>query len=223
MEYTRMSPAQQSSTLYRLVTPLLEKAGYGRQKAKNTGGAQITNLVKDGRVTRAVYKTSRNRWFSLLPDGDGGWKPLDGTDALVLVTVDEPDAPTTYQLYIFSADDVRRHLDAAKAAWMAAGAQIGGFGVWVSLDVSDKAHHAAGSGLAEKRAPDVTLPINEMVAPKSDHGREEQPSVTMGQAGGAVSAPAATIAEVLNAARMQIAALAGVTTDSVKLDLHIGG
>jgi hypothetical protein len=222
MDYARMSDKEQGSTLYRLVTPLLEKAKYERRKAKNTGGFQITEILRDGQVSRAVYKTSRNRWFSMQPDANGGWKPLDDADALILVTVDNPDSPTAFQLYIFPADEVRRHLNAALAAWTEAGLTIGGFGVWVSLDVSDKAHHVAGSGIAEKYAPILTVQFDNMLpSSESDEPINEEPRSTL--ATQPVPTPSAgTIAEVLNAARVQIAALAGVGPDAVKLDVRIG-
>ena len=98
MDYNQLSARDQSARLYQLITPLLTKAGYERRKAKDTGGAQIMEIVRDGQALRAAYKTGRGRWFSMLPLGNEQWKTLDDADVLIFVTVSDP--PKAFELYV---------------------------------------------------------------------------------------------------------------------------
>lgn len=230
MSYAEMNASEQGSILYRTARIGAERGGYEVRKAKNTGGAQIVDLVRDGKSMRVAIRTSRNRWVAFVPLAQGAWKTLDDVEAVLVVTADDFEQPKAANIYLFPADDVRRRFVAAFATRTTAGHQIelGGFGIWISLDQNGDELYGVGSGLAQAYRPISTIPFAELVVAQPPSTAPVDEPV---MAGVEVDAPLVqalmtapetlTIADILRQARQQIADVSGVMPEAVKLDLKI--
>jgi hypothetical protein len=182
----------------------------------------VWDVDKDGKKLTASFRTTQDRWFAFPPlSGGTRFKTLDNVNLVFVAAVDDRDDPRNVEVYEFSAEEVRRHFDAAYAARRSAGLKVrDNFGMWINLD-RDKRGIAAsvGSGLAETHAPigvySIVDLLREGVSIDVDAtGAEEQDTASADR-------QPFTIADILATAREQISVIAGVQPSAVRLDLKI--
>ena len=131
----------------------------------------------------------------------------------MVIATDDRHRPSEIQLYAFPAAKVRERLDAAYAARSEAGIKTeGGFSLWIGLDPTDSDRPTrVGCGLGEEHPPIARRPLD-------DGAPQPAPDST---AASTSSSPRRTIAEVKAAAAREIADIAGVPPESVRIDVRI--
>lgn len=184
------------------------------------GLSNTWELTKGGKTRLASVRTTRDRWIAFPPLNRGkNWKTLDDVDLVLVSAVDDRLDPQNVDVYLFPADEVRKRFDASYAARTAAGHTIrDDYGMWVMLDKGDpNVPGQVGSGLAADYPAIAHYSLDELQTSSTEAARDVE-SV----------APDAddqieptTVGEVLTWARTRIASLSGVSTESIKLDLHI--
>jgi len=200
--------------------------GFTLRRMPGRGRSTVYEVERNGNKRLAAIRTTRDRLIAFPPMADG-WKTLDDVKLVFVAALDVPEAPANIQVFMFPADEVRARFDAALAARIEAGHNIvEHFGMWISLDADDRGLPASvGAGIADNFRPIAVFPIDdellasvdEIAAEKRD-GAVADPAVT---ANGRSQPPSGTISEILEKARTDIATLAGVTDEKVKLDLKI--
>jgi hypothetical protein len=203
------------------------ETGYELTRVAGRGMSNVWVAEKNGKKVKASIRTTRDRWIAFQPlDSGKRWKTLDDVDVVIVAAVDSKEAPTNIEVYMLPGVEVRSRFDAAFAARNDAGqTPTDNFGMWVNLDNDTRRLPASvGSGIAEKFEPIAVYPIasllalndgeNEMtvddVAVEDDTDTERQNPRRF-----------TSIGDVMFWARSQIAELAHVSPEAVKLDLKI--
>ena len=157
------------------------------------------------------------------------WKTLDEVDAVIVASVNSKEEPETVEVFIFPADEVRKRFGEAYAARKQAGRVIrDNYGMWVALHyperISRSAPNAIGSGIADEHKPIAVYSIEKLLAENSDRlaAASEDDEVAEALERAEASEPHfTTIAQVMTWAREQVAEIAGVRLEAVKLDLKL--
>ena len=188
---------------------LLMQLGYQVEDRSRRRRA-LWHLRRNGVLERADVRTTRDRWFGCTRSDDGGWPALAGVDKVLVIATDDRHRPREIQLYAFPAHKVHERLDAAYAARSTAGVKTGGgFSLWIGLDATDSARPTrVGCGLGDEHPPIARRPLDD---DPPQPGAEAPTGL----------APQRTIAEVKAAAAREIAAIAGVPPDSVRIEVRI--
>lgn len=191
---------------------LLLQLGY-QIDDRSQGKRAVWHLRRNGALERADVRTTRDRWFACTRSPDGRWRALEGVDKVVVIATDGRHLPREIQLYVFPANKVRERLEEAYAARSDAGVRTdGGFSLWIGLDATDSnSPTRVGCGLGGEHPPVARRPLDDGAPP----------AAARGDAGSISSAPRRTIAEVKAAAAREIAAIAGVPPDSVRIEVRI--
>jgi hypothetical protein len=192
--------------------PLLVQLGY-QVEDRSRGRRAVWHLRRNGVLERADVRTTRDRWFACNRTRDGRWPALEGVEKVVVVATDARHWPREIQLYAFPAAKVRQRLDEAYAARSDAGVKTdGGFSLWIGLDPTDSGRPTrVGCGLGEEHPPIARRPLDDgPLLPVRD------PDI-----GSTPSPPRRTIAEVKAAAAREIADIAGVAPESVRIEVRI--
>lgn len=200
----------------------MEAQGYSLDRVPGRGLSNIWNVSKDGKSQMASIRTTRDRYIAFPPlEGGTKWKTLDDVEMVVVATVDSKEDPENIEVYLFPADDVRKRFDAHYAARKKDGQTLkDNFGMWVALDPKEPGMAASvGTGIISRYDPLAVYSITELVGDKS-------PVATIGDEQGddppdTSERSFSSIAEVMAWAREQVAQLAGVQIEAVKLDLKI--
>lgn len=213
-EFLVMDNTQAWHVLVKAAKNALVGAGYEIERLPGRGRSNVWKIAKGGVEQLASIRTTQDRWFAF-PPLDDKWKTLDDVDIVVVSAVDDPEDPRNAQVYLFAADDVRDRFNAAYKARLEAGQKVRhNFGMWVCLDEDTRGIAASvGSGIATKHDPIANCSLSQIEvldAPKPDDEEADEGSVTP-----------ATISSVLANAKAQIAAMAGVGIDQIRLDLKI--
>ncbi len=203
-----------------------EDKGFTLRRMPGRGRSTVYEVERNGNKRLAAIRTTRDRLIAFPPMADG-WKTLDDVKLVFVAAVDVPEAPANIEVLMLPADEVRARFDAALAARVEAGHHIvENFGMWISLDADDRGLPASvGAGIADKFQPIAVFPIDDellasvdgLAAEKYD-GAVADPVPIAASAG---QSPSGTISEILEKARTDIATLAGVSDEKVKLDLKI--
>lgn len=190
---------------------LLVQLGY-QVDDRSQGKRAVWHLRRNGALERADIRTTRDRWFACTRSHDGRWPALDSVDKVVVIATDGRHLPREIQLYVFPASKVRERLEAAYAARNDAGVRTdGGFSLWIGLDATDsESPTRVGCGLGGEHPPVARRPLDDG-APAAAHGDARSISST----------PRRTIAEIKAAAAREIAEIAGVPPDSVRIEVRI--
>jgi hypothetical protein len=191
---------------------LLMQLGY-QVEDRSQGRRAIWHLRRNGALERADVRTTRDRWFACTRSHDGRWPALDGVDKVVVIATDGRHLPHEIQLYVFPAGKVRERLEEAYAARNGAGVKTdGGFSLWIGLDATDSdSPTRVGCGLGEEHPPIARRPLE-------DAPRQPAPGPTIAST---ASPLRRTIAEVKAAAAREIADIAGVRPESVRIEVRI--
>lgn len=194
------------------------------EKCPGRGLSNIWNIKKDNQTQVASIRTTQDRWIAFPPlEAGTKWKTLDEVEIVIVATVDNKEAPENIEVYIFPAIDVRKRFDAAYEARKKNGQSIkDNFGMWVGLDhYSENTPASIGSGIIDQYDCIATYPISDLKSNKQQEGTKGQ-EISGGHAfNEGPSHEPATISEIMSHARDQIAKLAAVSPNSVKLDLKI--
>lgn len=213
-EFLDMDNTQTWHVLVEAAKDALIEAGYEIERQPGRGRSNVWRITKEGVTQVASIRTTRDRWFAF-PPLDDKWKTLDDVEIVVVSAVDDPEDPRSAQVYLFSADEVRDRFNAAYKARIEAGKKVRhNFGMWVCLDEDTRGIAASvGSGIAAEHDPIAAFPLSQIES-------VDVPQQHIKKMDDVATAPV-TISEVLASAKAQIATLAGVGTDQIKLDLRI--
>ena len=201
--------------------------GYELERVPGRGLSNIWTITRDGKGQRAAIRTTRDRWIAFPPLAKGTkWKTLDDVAVVIVASVDSKEEPENIEVYIFPADEVRQRFDAAYAARVKAGLVVrDDFGMWVNLDLDKRDVRAAGSGIIEKYKRVAVFSIAKLLAEKAIglpvEPDEEADEFEKRFAEDAPEPRFTTIAQVMAWAREQVADIAGVKVEAVKLDLKL--
>ena len=195
----------------------LKDQGYKLKKKPGRGPLQVYWATRDGKTLLVSIRTTKNRRFAF-PPLKGGWKTLDDVDLVVVSSVDDTDDPQNAEVYLFSSQAVREKLNAEYAVRTGDGYIITEeVGLWICLDpIAEDYPGSAGSGLADDDSRIAVFPLSggEVSSSKEDSslqsGQESDPIHRKGR-----------IADILFDTRKDIANIAGVDVESVKLELSI--
>ena len=201
------------------------KQGYAMKRLPGRGLANIWDVTKDGKTSTACIRTTQDRWFAFPPlDGGTRFKTLDDVDLVFVSAVNDQQNPTKAQVYLFEADEVRKRFREAYEARAEASrrGQPDGYGMWIGLDVDKRdTVSSVGSGIAQAFPAVAEYPLLEL-------SKEAASGTTAEEEGddysGFVAEPTAeftNIGDVMSFARGQIARLAKVGPNQVKLQLNI--
>ncbi len=195
--------------------------GYKMERVPKKGLSNIWQMTKGDQSQRVAIRTTRNRWFTFLSlEGGAKWKTLDEVEMVLVAALDRQDKPQAIEVYLFTADEVRKRFDAAYKARKEADHVLNdNFGFWINLDV-DKRQTATsvGSGLADDFKPIATYPLDEAVTAPATSASATTPEADQTPVG---QWQPGSIAEAMDWVRHHIARIAGVKTDAVKLDLKV--
>lgn len=201
-------------------TKALAEVGYQLKKMPGRGRSNVYEAKKNGKTERVSVRTTRGRKFAF-PSTDKGkaWLTLDDVDVVVVAAVDNREDPRAIQVYKFDAAEVKKRFSDAYTARTKADIVVrDNFGMWVSLDKDNRGiPRSVGTGLGNDFPPIAEYLIADLV-------KENQIEIERGSPTTSTSAQTVvpnTIAEVVDLAKQRIAALAGVETASVKLELRI--
>lgn len=201
-------------------------AGFEVARRPGRGMSNIWELRKGGVTRVASVRTSRDRYIAFPPLDQGTrWKTLDDVDDVLVAVVDSKENPQRIEVYLLPAEEVRDRFNRSYRARTQAGHVISDdFGMWLSLDADKRdLPSSVGTGIVDRYKPLGRYDVEELLsgAPKhvevdgpttDDHDDEEE-----GDAPPAVS----SIGDVMKWARERISEFAGVSVESVKLDLKI--
>lgn len=207
-ELASASPERARRLLLALGSSLLVQLGY-QPEDRSKGRRALWQLRRNGVLEWADVRTTRDRWFACTRADDGTWPALAGVDKVLVIATDGRHRPREVQLYAFPAHKVRERLDAAYEARQAAGIKTGGgFSLWIGLDPTESERPTrVGCGLAAEHPPIARRPLDDALQFAPDATSER--------------APRRTIAEVKAAAAREIADIAGVSPESVRIEVRI--
>jgi len=217
-EFEQLSSHDSWQLLNRAVTRAMKEAGYELSRVPGRGRSNVHLIRKGGTTQVATIRTSRDRWIAYPPLDDGKrWKTLDDSDVVFISAVDDRHNPRNVQVYQMPKDAVREAFDKAYAEKIKTGKVVTkNFGMWISLDKIDGRVDAAAAGVLKGTKALAVYPVTELL--EADGSEESEIADDMGSE---VESGPTTIAEALAIARTQIAALAGVAPEAVKLELKI--
>jgi hypothetical protein len=200
-----------------------ETSGYRLTRKPGRGLSNVWIIEKDGKSESAAIRTSRDRHLAFPPLDEGKrWKTLDDVEKVLAAVVDNKADPQNVEVYLFPADEVRRRFDSAYAARASAGHKNrDNYGMWVNIDPDKLAPYSVGSGLAKAYSPIATFSIDELMAEQPEATPADERPEPEELNGVASKSEPSTIADVVTQARDQIARIAGVRPDAIKVDVKI--
>jgi hypothetical protein len=199
----------------------LEAQGYSLDRVPGRGLSNIWNISKDGKTQVASIRTTRNRYIAFPPLENGSkFKTLDDVDLVAVATVDSKDEPEKLEIYLFPADEVRKRFKENYVARTKDGQSIkDNFGMWVALDAKGAGPASSiGTGIINKYKPIAVYSISNLLADNIPDATEDD---ELNEMNNVAERGFASIAEVMAWARENVAQLAGVQVEAVKLDLKI--
>lgn len=218
--YKELTNSQAWQVSVGAATKALTETGYHLVKLPGRGRSNVYAATKDGKMIRISIRTTKGRKFAF-PSTDKGkaWLTLDDVEVVVVAAVDDRDDPTIIQVYKFDAAEVRKRFSDAYSARTKADIVVrDNFGMWISLDKDNRGiPRSVGTGLGDDFPPIAEYLISDLVKEKQIEIERGSPSANTD----ARTVVPKTIAEVVDLAKQRIAALAGVETASVKLELRI--
>jgi hypothetical protein len=193
--------AEAKSKLFDIGIAALKRQGWTVQRAGSSRKPSERLISRKGKSLRATIRTSRDGWLAFpLKDAEGTrFGPLAKADRVLVVTPDQNDAGYAL-VYDFSADDIRKRFTDAFEARKKAGHAVKGHPMWVSLFRRKGEGHpvyTVGGGVALDSKPIARVSI---------------------EAAGKHQVPA--LADVIAAAKRQIAAAAGVDPAQVRISIE---
>lgn len=224
-QFNSLTQSDRWQRLVRAARRALEEQGYTVVRMPGRGLSNIVKITKDGKTALAAIRTTQDRYIAFNPLEAGGWKTLDEVEWVVVAAVDKPEAVAKIIVHLFPAADVRQRFNASLEARLAAGYGKKDFAMWLALDLDDTSGSpsAVGSGIVGQYEPIGVYSADELTAlPGAPAEAETAIAEAATPPEPAQEAKPTSIADVLRAAREQIARIAGVRVDAVSLELKIG-
>lgn len=193
--------------LFQIGINALEKEGWNVERIPKIGKSSVRRIKRGSQTKIVTIRTTQNTDIAFpRNDEDTDWNTLDMVDAVVAVSVDNPDHPRFANVHFIDGDDMRDRFNRAYAARKKAGHSIPiGRGVWLGLYLPDGDetlyHVGAGAGLTYP--PIAVMPLE---VATSTHVEEERSEV-------AVEDGPLSIAE----ARRRLAKTFGIEPGNVKI------
>lgn len=194
----------------------LEAQGYKVQKVPGRGLSSIWTYENGEDKGRLAIRTSQDTWFAF-PRHSGGWKTLDSVDKVVVAAVDHQDAPENIEVYLFSADEVRKCFNASRKARIDAGMIVkDDYGMWIKINVIDHTNYpqGVGSGLGDIYPAIATEPLSVETADDMSFLEDIEPLNA--------AAHDISIVDILDAAKLSISQKLGVPKSHVVLEMRLG-
>lgn len=192
--------------LFDLAVEALEHDGWKVSRVEGNGKSSVRRITRGRENMLISIRTTQDAHIAFPRDKtDKKWGTLSEVDAVIAVSVDDPDLPRFANVHMIDGDEMRDRFDRTYAARKAAGHQIPlGRGVWLSLyhQEADEPPNRVGAGAGLKHPPIARVPLTD-----ADDSRNKaiQPHDENGEA--------LTISE----AKRRLALTFGVTPDSVKI------
>jgi hypothetical protein len=204
-----------------------EKAGYTLKRQPGRGLSNTYEVTKDGKTRVASVRTTQDRAIAFPPLKKGTvWKTLSDVDLVLVAAVDDKDNPQSVYVHMIPADEVRKRFNASYVARIKAGHIVrDNYGMWITLDKGDSSVPSqVGHSLAVDYPAIAHFTIDELEAemPQVAGDDEADGPVDPLDVAAPVDDDLTTIAEVLAFARKKIAALSGLSTEAISLDLKMG-
>lgn len=204
-----------------------EQAGYSLKRQPGRGLSNTYEMTKDGKTKVASVRTTQDRWIAFPPLKKGTrWKTLDDVELVLVSAVDDRHNPQNVDVYLFPADEVRKRFDASYAARIEQGHTVrDDYGMWVMLDKGDnEVPSQVGHSLALDYPAIAHFSIDELEAEmaKGSGNQDADAPVEPLDVAAPVEDDLLTIADVLAFARKKIAALSGLPSEAINLDLKMG-
>jgi len=201
--------------------------GYDLEREPGRGLSNVWTVIKGGKSQRAAIRTTRDRWIAFPSLAKGTkWKTLDDVELVIVASVDSKEEPENIEVYIFPADEVRQRFDDAYKARVNGGRVVReNYGMWVSLERHKPGQPmGAGSGIIEKYKPVAIFSIEKLLVESAADITSSSEDADEAEALEQVETSEphfTTIAQVMAWAREQVADIAGVKLEAVKLDLKL--
>ncbi len=173
--YPTPEKASMKKQLFAIAVEALEKNGWAVERERGSGKSSVRRITKKGQSKLVTIRTSQDTWIAFpRTDGDKSWRTLDEVDAVVPVSVDDPENPKFAKVHLIDGDEVRSRFNRAYKARIAAKRSIPiGRGVWVSLyreEAKDPVSYV-GAGMGIKFPPIATVPLSSaQIAAALDEG-----------------------------------------------------
>jgi len=194
--------------LFAIAEAALKDQGWRLERPTDSRKPSERLMTKRGHTLRATIRTSQDEWLAFpLKDAKGTkFGPLATADRVVVATLDPEDS--NYALvFDFPAEDVRERFKKAFDARKRAGLAVVRMqhGMWVSLFRHDGQHpvYYIGGGIALEYKPIARVSLV-----------DEARAVDDGES------TAASLSDVVAAAKRRIAAAAGVTPEQVRISIE---
>ena len=161
--------------LFAIAVQALETEGWKVERERGSGKSSVRRITKNRQSKLVTIRTSQDTWIAFpRTDGDKSWRTLDEVDAVVPVSVDDPENPKFAKVHLIDGDEVRSRFNRAYKARMDAKRSIPvGRGVWVSLyhqEAKDRVSYV-GAGMGIKFPPIATVPLSSaQIAAAVDEG-----------------------------------------------------
>jgi hypothetical protein len=202
--------------LFGIAVKALQSDGYVVERVQGSGKSSVRRITKSGKSQVVSIRTSQDTWIAFpRTEGDKKWRTLDEVDAVVPVSVDDPENPKFAKVHLINGDEVRARFNRAYKARLDAKHTIPvGRGVWVSLyrqEASDPVSHV-GAGMGLKFPPIATVALSSARTPTPVAGVDHDARSTELPAG---EAPL-SIAE----AKRRLALTLGVTPANIKITVE---
>ena len=210
MNYDDISWAQARKKMTESAVAALKAHGYQVERIPERGRSSNWNFIHEGKKGKLCIRTSNDRWFAFINENDG-WKTLDDMDMVVVVAVDNPNDPTQFHTFLFSAEEVRQSFNDSRKARIESGMTVKeGYGMWIGLDESlEERPLFIGSGLAKKYPPIAIDPIfTEIEKDANQHKKLTAPNTNVD-----------SIADIIENAKSLISQKMGISKDQISLDL----
>lgn len=196
----------------------LRENGWEVEKVPGMTRQNVWRMTRDGENHLVSVRTTRNRWIAYnVMDKGAKWKTLDDVDYVCVAAYtynDEDEDPESIEVHLIDAGELLTHFKTAYNIRTKGGQKVTeNFGMWICMDKYDEDPLAGGgSGFTN----DKTL-ISSYSVDEEEEGIEEAP---------AEPAPSAvptqlTVAQIVEAARAEIARTTGIGVENITLELHL--
>lgn len=202
--------AERRDRLWEIGLKTLEDKGWVVERVPGSGKSSMRRILKDGVAKIATIRTTQDLWFAFpRTKGDKGWLTLDDADVVIVVSVDNKDAPKFACVHMFDQAEIKGRFDRAYRARKNANRSIPvGRGVWISLyDKEDGSPALVGAGAGNVFPPIAKVPL--------EKGASSPPlSIAESRSGGNVQPL------TINEAKQGLALTFGVDPSQIKITVE---
>lgn len=215
-----MTTEPNEPSAYRTLTDAAVKAlrekGWEVEKEPGMTRQNVWRMTRDGESHLVSVRTTRNRWIAYNTVENGKkWKTLDDVAYACIAAYtynDEDEDPDGIEVHLIGVDKLRAHFDTGYRIRTEGGQKVtDNFGMWICMDQYDEDPlSGAGSGFATDETLIASYPFGE--ENQEDDEKAASPA----------SVPIRpTVAEIVEAARAEIALTTGIEVENISLELTL--